>query len=133
MKKDSVFTKVVTFILIVALIFTTTPPVFAFANDSGGNPAAGEAEPAIVEVDPDAYILGEFESRRESDVKVFLDSQGLYRAEVYASPVHIRDASGKYLDIDNTLSVVDSNRPLSEQRLRNQLGLFTAELPMGWR
>ncbi len=45
----------------------------------------------------------EIESLREENVKHYLMDDGTYRAVAYASPVHRKDAAGKWQDIDNRL------------------------------
>jgi len=56
-----------------------------------------------------ADALCEDTSKRESNVKHFLMSDGSYTMAVYANNVHYKDSAGEWQDIDNTLSEAGSD------------------------
>ena len=69
---------------------------------------AGVADLAEDENNDVPYIVGEDESLRTENSKVFRQSDGSFIASVYQEPVHFRNANGEWENIDNTLAAGDS-------------------------
>lgn len=65
------------------------------------------------------YIISEITEKREKDKKVFLMSDGTYKASVYEQPVHYKKDE-KWIEYDNTLSEVDSEENHGDKDLVNK-------------
>lgn len=74
------------------------------ANDESAGSAAEMWTDASIQ-NENAIIIGEISEKREENVKHFLNNDGSFTAVKYFEPVHYRDGSGRWVDIDNTLSL----------------------------
>jgi hypothetical protein len=72
---------------------------------AGSAPPAGDstAGPPGVSAGASPTVVAEIEASRTADTSTFQLSDGSRRAEIYSQPVHYRDASGRWDDIDPTL------------------------------
>ena len=95
--------KLLSLLLIIALLVQVSPiQAFADRQDEAAVQETVAAEPE--ENVPEPTVVGEEESRREEDVKHFLNSDGSFTAVKYFEPVHYRQTEGSsWEDIDNTL------------------------------
>ena len=124
-------TKIFVFIMAL-LILIASLPVAAFANlisedtteattaDTSTNKYnAGESETAEV------YVLEENEALRGENVKHFKLTNGITKAVVYPQAVHYKDESGKWIDINNALTLngtAYSTKNKSEIKFANKSG-----------
>ncbi|MBQ8145388.1 MAG: hypothetical protein IJ039_01260, partial [Clostridia bacterium] len=104
--------KMLTF-LMALLILIVSLPVTAFseaiseateADTSTENISVDndtESEPTSTEI----FVLQEDEALREENIKHFKLSDGTTKAVVYTQAVHYKDADGKWVDIDNALTL----------------------------
>ncbi|MCL2462701.1 MAG: DNRLRE domain-containing protein, partial [Defluviitaleaceae bacterium] len=60
-------------------------------------------------------ILGEAAELRDESTKVYRHQDGTYTAAVYGGPVHFRDGSGTWQDINNALSLDESKRSAADK------------------
>ena len=111
--KHKMYLKVVSVILIFALILQSIPIVIS-AETVSKKAEETEAD--------EAYVIGEETRLREESVKHFRMSDGSFTAVSYPSPVHYLDGDGEYKDIDNTLVA-------SQSGYRNSENPFSVTLP----
>ena len=100
--------------LLLVLVFALELlPLSSFAAKSN-DPAAAEAVDASEPVEQAAedtvaadepIVIGEVEEFREEAAKHFRMSDGSFSMVQYSDPVHWKDSSGKWQDIDNTLTL----------------------------
>ena len=95
--KAKLYLKVISVVLVLALILQSIPIVISAETGSETTEAT-----SMVEADV-PYVIGEDINLREQSVKYFRMSDGSFSAVSYASPVHYLDSDGEYKDIDNTL------------------------------
>ncbi|NLJ31216.1 MAG: RHS repeat protein [Clostridiales bacterium] len=94
-------------IICAATMLTQMIPMTASANSKSQNltPSA-EAVVSNVNQRTDPAILAEDVSKRTENTKYFICADGSLLAAKYPEPVHYKDASGKWVDYDNTLNAV---------------------------
>lgn len=103
--------------LIIALIFTTIPLAAVAQGVDTERPVdlttteAHESIPATGSQDEekDSIKQSEIAELRTETTKHFDMGDGTYQAVTYSHPVHRKDASGQWQDIDNTLSAQKTN------------------------
>ena len=103
--------------LIIALIFTTIPLAAVAQGVDTEKPVnlttteAHESIPATGSQDEekDSIKQSEIAELRTETTKHFDMGDGTYQAVTYSHPVHRKDASGQWQDIDNTLSAQKTN------------------------
>ena len=94
-------------------------PVTAFA--SAINDALSEETNANNNIDSetvkkDVVVLEEDEALRDENIKHFKLSDGTTKAVVYSQAVHYKDADGKWVDIDNALTLNGSEYSSSNKQ-----------------
>jgi len=70
----------------------------------------------------DAQIVAEYPEMRTESTKTFLMSDGTFLKAAYNEPIHYKDSSGTWQDIDNTLSVTNTKALTGTQVLENKAG-----------
>ena len=110
--KTTIVTKVITFILSMLILFYAVPSVvYSETIDAlsrlgeDGNSAAADAVSSAELKLP----LYEVEELREENVKHYKLSDGTYKAVVYSSPVHYKEA-GEWKEIDNSIKTVSNDK-----------------------
>ena len=105
MKKSKLFIKSISFILFLLIVFYAIPStVFAELSEIGADSSSADGigdDVGLVGAAPEVYEITEM---REENVKTFRLKDGSYVAAQYNSPVHRKDSSGNWQDIDNTLT-----------------------------
>ena len=93
--RNSYFSRLISFVLVVAMLVNILPLHTFAANESNTNNSvqAGIPEPVT--------IVGEEVALRSEAEKHFRLSDGSYIAVSYGMPVHFRDEAGNWQDIDN--------------------------------
>ena len=110
--------------IVLCTLLLTEGPLAAHANDSGAND-----NKIIDNVVGDRNnkkqpnIICEDKSKREANVKYFLNDDKSYTAVVYSDPVHYK-VNGKYEDIDNSLV---SDNDLDNTVLKNKANDFNVK------
>ena len=106
-KTFSIYTKLISVILILLLVFNFIPGtvyaevVGAFSMDEeAANESTQDSGESVYEYEGRAY---EVEELREESVKHFRLSDGSYVAAQYPAAVHIENENGEWVDIDNRL------------------------------
>lgn len=128
---EKMLTRLVSFLLVLVLVFNFYPCSAAEAEDIGEecndmpNQAANRDAECFVEMKDEnqlqeelAGLVYEIESLREENVKHFKLADGTYRAVVYTQPVHRRNANGDWEDIDNSLSIVGDEISTNNARVK---------------
>ncbi|MBE6673891.1 MAG: hypothetical protein E7596_02155 [Ruminococcaceae bacterium] len=94
------------------LILIVSLPVSALANviseETSDTSTDNVSTNADIEGEPttkDVIVLEEDEALREENIKHFKLSDGTTKAVVYSQAVHYKDADGKWVDIDNALTL----------------------------
>ena len=93
-------------VLLSVLTVLLSLPLTVFADDirnfanKNNEPDRSEGEPGVFS----SYSLVELEDERDQYTKVIRDSNGKTTVAEYGMPVHVKNAEGKWEDIDNTLS-----------------------------
>lgn len=106
----------IAFVLIIALMFVSTPsPIFAVEVSSVENTndveSSSESEFDVIPKEDleETTVKSEIISRREENVKHFDIGHGMSQAVTYGTAVHRKDANGVWQDIDNRL-LLDSEK-----------------------
>jgi len=107
--------KVISFILIFTLLFTSLPMDGIVAL----------AEQAIEEANL-IKVEKELEQYRTEFTKTYLKSDGTLEAVVSATPIHFKE-DGEWVEIDSTLETAENEK--GEEVLKNKKGPFSVELP----
>lgn len=110
MKKQRLSSKLLAFLMSM-LILLVSLPTYAFASLI--DYSADENQTDVLENEEneasfdqgEVYVLEEDISLREENVKHFKLSDGTVKAVSYAQPVHYMDENGKWIDIDNALTL----------------------------
>ncbi len=94
------------------LILIVSLPVSAFATVIGEEASNTSTDNLITNADiesestiKDVIVLEEDEALREENIKHFKLSDGTTKAVVYSQAVHYKDADGKWVDINNALTL----------------------------
>ena len=103
--------RIMAFVLSI-IMFVVSLPMTAFAmveDNMLENPSVKE------ELSPmkDVTVLEEDKSLREESVKHFNLSDGTTKAVVYPQAVHYKDSEEKWIDIDNTLILINARCDLT--------------------
>ena len=106
--------KMLAFVLAV-LILIVSLPVSAFANMIEKEISGTNADNISTNVDAEStsttkevIVLEEDNTLRQENIKHFKLSDGTTKAVVYSQAVHYKDADGKWVDIDNSLTLSGS-------------------------
>ncbi|MBO5287678.1 MAG: RHS repeat protein, partial [Clostridia bacterium] len=89
--------------IMMVLVLIMSLPTYALAsltNTEDGTSTQDEAQSAY-----ETEVLMELEEQREKNVKNFLLTDGTVKAVTYKQPVHYQNSEGKWIDIDNTLTL----------------------------
>jgi len=78
------------------------------------------------EVEP--MIVGEVIDKRDEYTKTFALSNHAYMVAVYEEAIHVKNVSGAWEDIDNTMSVTNPKESVDSQSLQNSNGKYTIQL-----
>ncbi len=70
----------------------------------------------------DAQIVAEYPEMRTESTKTFLMSDGTFMKAAYNEPIHYKDNTGTWQDIDNTLSVTNTKALVNAQVMENKAG-----------
>ncbi|MBO4983009.1 MAG: RHS repeat protein, partial [Clostridia bacterium] len=106
--------KMLAFVMSVLILIASLPVssiASAIYNDTGDtNDTSTEntSENADIQSEQkpkDVIVLEEDEALREENIKHFKLSDGTTKAVVYTQPVHYKDSNGKWIDIDNALTL----------------------------
>lgn len=103
----NLYRKFLSIVLVFAILFTSMlQGVSGKTNDSSDS----KREPSKVNhLEPETMILNEITSKREKNVKHFLNNDNTYTAEIYPFPVHFKEGD-EWKDIDNTMfELTDEN------------------------
>lgn len=124
MKKTIKLLSIVLTVALILNIITVAMPALAIDLDE----ITSEQETEITQdscatddLDSDADIVGEDESRRDETTKHFLLSNGMYQAVKYSQPVHYKE-NGKWEEIDNTLEYNEK-----EEKYENKSNYFKVQ------
>ncbi len=100
------------FLALILLVYLI--PIYATAETSENGFSQEENNWSLTNVEiADDYAISSIEelvTLREEYVKHFRLENGQYQAVVYATPVHRKNSSGVWMDIDNNLSLMDYGR-----------------------
>ena len=103
-KVKSLSMSLLSFVLIIAMMFSITTPVLAqtIAVESTEYSSSHAATLDEVSVEQ-SNIIGEDISKRDEYTKYFITDAGTTIAAQYGVPVHYKDENGEYVDFDNSL------------------------------
>ncbi len=89
------------------LMLLVSLPVAAFANaiSTSTDDTSTSVDAGSEAVKKDVIVLEEDETLREENIKHFKLSDGTTKAVVYSQAVHYKDGDGKWIDIDNALTL----------------------------
>lgn len=113
-----IFTKVLSIVLVFAIL-TISTPVTIFANDS-----SNEDFNDIQEEQP--YILQELEENRTINTKQFLMNDNTVQAVMYNEPVHYEE-NGEWEEIDNSLDYQESTNDNDFNGYKTRKGDFSVK------
>ena len=104
MEKTKKMTKKVLSVIMAILMLIVSIPMYAYAT---GIEAPKDEEQASegAFAKSEVIVLGENESLREENIKYFDLSDGTSKAVMYSEPVHYKNSEGKWVDIDNALTL----------------------------
>ena len=103
-QKIAIPTKVLAFILALLILIVSLPistiasAIFASLDDTSNNSNSET-------VKKDVIVLEEDKELRDENIKHFKLSDGTTKAVVYSQAVHYKDTDGKWVDIDNALTL----------------------------
>ncbi len=112
-----IFAFVLSFLMLIASL-----PIYAYASLRNTEPTEHSEER---EIKSEIVVLEEDKTLREENIKHFKLSDGTTKAVVYSQAVHYKDEDGKWIDIDNALTLNGSNylsSNKSEIKLANKSG-----------
>ena len=110
MKKQRFSSKLLAFLMAI-LILAVSLPTYAFAtlidtaDDDNAEEQMSSATEEISFPKSEVYVLEEDTALRTENTKHFKLSDGTVKAVSYAQPVHYMDENGKWIDIDNALTL----------------------------
>ena len=110
MKKQRFSSKLLAFLMAI-LILAVSLPTYAFAtlidtqDDVNAEEQVSSATEEITFPKSEVYVLEEDTALRTENTKHFKLSDGTVKAVSYAQPVHYMDENGKWIDIDNALTL----------------------------
>ena len=84
---------------------------------------------SLDDTETDVYILAEDTTKRGEFEKHYLCSDGTFVAVTYAEAVHYRDDNNEWVDIDNSLSVDETNGVYEAQNGNYKISFYTASTP----
>ena len=104
MEKTKKMTKKVLSVIMAILMLIVSIPMYAYAT---GIEAPKDEEQASegAFAKSEVIVLGENESLREENIKYFDLSDGTSKAVMYSEPIHYKNSEGKWVDIDNALTL----------------------------
>ncbi|MBQ7789523.1 MAG: hypothetical protein IJ398_07725, partial [Clostridia bacterium] len=104
MEKTKKMTKKVLSVIMAILMLIVSIPMYAYAT---GIEAPKDEEQASegAFAKSEVIVLGENESLREENIKYFDLSDGTIKAVMYSEPIHYKNSEGKWVDIDNALTL----------------------------
>lgn len=126
MRKNKMFIKLLSVILSIMIITQVIPmQIIASAVEKHNHQTEVDSySTSVSQEEKEAVVLGEDTSlRNENNIKYFNMSDGTVKAAVYTEPVHYKNKSGKWEDIDNTL--VKSGEDDSTDEIMNYNGFIT--------
>lgn len=88
--------------LTISLALALAPVVFLPGEAAAGEPAGASPPDADSAAAP--QVVREASEKRRETSKHYLMSDGSYRAVISEAPVHFKDSSGKWADIDTELA-----------------------------
>ena len=118
-------------ILTVVLLLQIAPLQAFAAADTGTADDGSGALLSGTETVPAADVVGEVESLRTEEGKHFRLSDGSYLAVSYGTPVHYQDASGRWQEIDNTLTFRPDTDSYATAQSGDAFTAFSADLADG--
>ncbi|MBQ7907251.1 MAG: hypothetical protein IJ309_04665, partial [Clostridia bacterium] len=86
------------------LVLIVSLPMYAFA-DLVDISSTESSVTETAENKSEVFVVCEEEDLREENIKHFKLSDGTTKAVVYTQPVHYKDSEGKFVDIDNALTL----------------------------
>ncbi|MBQ7906908.1 MAG: hypothetical protein IJ309_02935, partial [Clostridia bacterium] len=86
------------------LVLIVSLPMYAFA-DLVDTSSTETSVNETAENKSEVFVVCEEEDLREENIKHFKLSDGTTKAVVYTQPVHYKDSEGKFVDIDNALTL----------------------------
>ena len=86
------------------LVLIVSLPMYAFA-DLVDTSSTETSVTETAENKSEVFVVCEEEDLREENIKHFKLSDGTTKAVVYTQPVHYKDSEGKFVDIDNALTL----------------------------
>ena len=126
-QEDKKSMKLFAFIMAILMLFMSLP-ISAFASaisDSFDNEVNLSNSSGSEAVKKDVIVLEEDEALRDENIKHFKLSDGTTKAVVYSQAVHYKDADGKWINIDNALTLNGneySSNNKSEVKFANKSG-----------
>ncbi len=105
--KKQISVKLFAFIMALLMLLVSLP-VSAFAsaiNTNSNDDTSTSVDTESETVKKDVIVLEEDETLRDENTKHFKLSDGTTKAVVYSQAVHYKDADGKWVDIDNVLTL----------------------------
>ena len=125
--KKQISVKLFAFIMALLMLLVSLP-VSAFAsaiNTNSNDDTSTSVDTESETVKKDVIVLEEDETLRDENTKHFKLSDGTTKAVVYSQAVHYKDADGKWVDIDNALTLNGSeysSNNKSEIKFANKSG-----------
>ncbi|MBE6673577.1 MAG: hypothetical protein E7596_00555 [Ruminococcaceae bacterium] len=106
--------KMLAFVMSVLILIASLPvssiasAIYNGTGDTNDTSTENTSENADIQSEQkpkDVIVLEEDEALREENIKHFKLSDGTTKAVVYTQPVHYKDSNGKWIDIDNALTL----------------------------
>ena len=94
------FVHLVIVVVGVALVATLMP-----SQVQAAPPGVGDEPVVVMDREEPTRIIGEVMERRTESTKTFRVSDGSFRVVGYPTPVHVKDAAGRFQDIDNSFTL----------------------------
>lgn len=118
MKRNFLLKRILSAILAIVLLVSTIPVSLAVQDQYPAERINNVTRKEFYSKDyidaESTLIIGEDKSLRKENEKHFRHKDGSYSAVLYAEPVHYRDSSGNWEDIDNHLiAKTDENGKVS--------------------
>lgn len=109
MKKQKNLSVQILALVMTILILTISFPISVFADfsqeETKDTNIETDVDTVVDSTKEDVFVLEENKALREENVKHFKLSDGTTRAVIYAQAVHYKDNDGKWIDIDNSLTL----------------------------
>ncbi|MEY9867603.1 RHS repeat-associated protein [Peribacillus sp. B2I2] len=130
-KNGSLYKKILSFTIIVSLLFPLVPAdVIAHGDMSPNSKTTGGKSKSTNKINEDRKFtekVSEIKEKRKVDEKTFLNSNLSYSTEVYNGPVHYHDSKKEWNPIDNELETNDE-ADKKDFKFKNGRNKFSAKL-----